>query len=148
MCNNMTFEDIMEQKEQVLIPEYLYICIPQYGKIPNRKQIDNCFEDILTISNIEYDMSKNGIIYGIYVYFKYINLKNFGIMINKIMYGGASLISIEFKNSIENREIVYDVMTESMNSRRYVTKGMYGHISSWDTYSVTNMRDLFSDYKC
>lgn len=143
MSKYMTEEDINQEQEHVCIPDYLYICLHQDNKIPNREQINDCFKKILTVSDIEYDMNKNGIIYGIYVYFKYVNFKKFGDMLNKIKYGGGLFFLINFKNSIENKEHIYYVRTERVNIRELNTSFQSDYLN-WKECDITTMIDFIS----
>lgn len=143
MSKYMTEEDIIEQEQHVCIPDYLYICLHRDSKIPNREQIDDSFKKILTVNDIEYDMNRNGIIYGIYVYFKYVNLKNFGDMLNKMKYGGGLFFLINFKNSIENKEHIYYVRTERTNVMELDSKFRFDYLN-WKEYDIITIREFIS----
>lgn len=140
----MTEEDIIQEEEHVCIPDYLYICLHRDSKIPNREQIDDSFKKILTVSDIEYDMNKHGIIYGIYVYFQYVNFKKFGNMLNKIKYGGGLFFLIIFRNSIEYKEHIYYVRTERTNIRELNTN-FNSDFLSWKESDITTMCDFISE---
>ena len=88
-------------------------------------------------------MNKNGIIYGIYVYFKYVNLKNFGDMLNKMKYGGGLFFLINFKNSIENKEHIYYVRTERTNVMELNSKFRSDYLN-WKEYDIITLREFIS----
>lgn len=118
-----TVEDfIEEEQQQVLIPDYLYICLYDYCKIPNKKNIEHFFQSILTVSNIEYDINKNGIVSGIYVYFQYINPENFGSMMKKIKYSGSFVMITTFVNSIKHDFCGYNIIASDKYKKNFSKK--------------------------
>lgn len=118
----MTIEDFIEEQQQVLIPDYLYICLYEYCKIPNKKNIESFFENILTVSDIEYDINKNGIVSGIYVYFQYINPENFGSMMKKIKYSGSFVMIISFVNSVKDDFCAYNILSSDKYKKNFSKK--------------------------
>ena len=89
-------------------------------------------------------MNKHGIIYGIYVYFQYVNFKKFGNMLNKIKYGGGLFFLIIFRNSIEYKEHIYYVRTERTNIRELNTN-FNSDFLSWKESDITTMCDFISE---
>tara|TARA_B100000035_G_C20839803_1_gene482521 strand:- start:54 stop:686 length:633 start_codon:yes stop_codon:yes gene_type:complete len=87
-----------EINSKVEIPEYLYLCLYEYSKIPSEEQINTYLDDIIGNLTLQYDTNKNGIVSGIYIYFKSINANNFKELVNQIKYSGSYILCITYKN--------------------------------------------------
>ena len=103
-------------------PEYMYIHLTCEKRIPSVKQVHNYMKMFGVVDEIYYDMSKSGVISGIYVYFDFLDAKCHETMIilSNMKYGGTDTIRLKFKNSLRITYEEYDVT--AVSSRRQNTE--------------------------
>jgi hypothetical protein len=112
-----------EKNEKIEIPEYLYICLYENCKIPSEKQINDTLNEIIGDLTITYDTNKNGIVSGILIYFKSVNLNSFNDLMTQIKYSGSYLCFIKFDNSFDyGRYNLYNIITDTKYKDKYSFK--------------------------
>ena len=105
-------------------PEYFYIKLDGNKYIPTKNQVTEVMKQYGVVDKVEYDLSKYGVAYGIYVYFDYVDMKydNTQQLLSEIKYTGSCQITIPFVNSLRIIHNNYDIYANKKASRFDINK--------------------------